>query len=170
MVTVGRVTKAQGMKGEVRVSLSEDSVDAFARHGALTAVREGVSPRRLSLESVRTHGRTVVAKFAEVSDRASAESLTGWDLQVPEEAMPSLAEGEFYIFQLEGLEVVTDAGECLGTLVEVLDLPAHDVYLVRRGDREVMLPATEEVVREVDLENGRMVVHLLDGLLDEPPG
>jgi 16S rRNA processing protein RimM len=165
-VTVGHVTKPQGLKGEVRVSLFDGSVDMFSRLRRMTAVKQGEPLRAVTLEAVRTHGRTVVARFIEATDRAAAESLVGCDLEVPEEDIPRLPSGEFYTYQLEGLEVVTESGEPLGTLEEVLGMPAHDVYVVREGDREVMLPATEEVIKEIDLEKGRVVVHLLEGLLD----
>jgi len=137
-VTVGRVTRPQGLKGEVRVSLFDGSVEVFRRLSRVTAVREDGPPR----------------------------ALVGCELEVPVEEIPSLAPGELYTYQLEGLEVIADTGERLGVLDEVLGLPAHDVYVVREGDREILLPATDEVIREIDLEKGHMIVHLLDGLLD----
>ncbi len=165
-VTVGRVTRPQGLKGEVRVSLFDCSVEVFRRLSRVTAVREDGPPRALTLEAVRTHGRAVIVKFAEAVDRSTAEGLVGCELEVPVEEIPSLAPGELYTYQLEGLEVIADTGERLGVLDEVLGLPAHDVYVVREGDREILLPATDEVIREIDLEKGHMIVHLLDGLLD----
>ena len=165
-VTVGQVTKPQGIKGEVRVSLFDGSVDVFRRLERVTAVREGDPARALTVDAVRTHGRTVIVKFAEAVDRSAAEGLVGYELEVPVEEMPPLSPGEFYTFQLEGLEVISDTGERLGILDEVLGLPAHDVYVVRDGDRELMLPATDEVIRDIDLEKGHMVVHLLEGLVD----
>ena len=165
-ITVARVTKPQGLKGEVRVSLFDGSVDVFSRLARMTVVKQGEPPRVVTLETVRTHGSTVIAKFVETTDRAAAESLVGCDLEVPEEDIPRLPSGEFYTYQLEGLTVVTETGEPLGTLEEVLDMPAHDVYVVRQGDREVMLPATDEIVKSIDLEKGLVIVHLLEGLLD----
>jgi len=164
-VTVGRVTKPQGLAGEVRVSIYGGSAEVLGGLRHVTALGHGTS-RELTLESVRTQGSAVIARFAEVRDRTSAEALVGWDLEVPEAEIPALEPGAYYTYQLEGLEVVTEAGVSLGVIEEVLDLPAHDVYVVRAGDRQVMIPATDEVVREVDLEKGRMVIHLLDGLLD----
>jgi 16S rRNA processing protein RimM len=164
-VTVGRVTKPQGLTGEVRLTLYGGSVEVLEGLRHVTAVGNGTS-RALTLESVEGRGQAVIARFAEVRDRTAAEALVGWDLEVPEAEIPALEPGAYYTYQLEGLEVVTEAGERLGVLEEVLDLPAHDVYVVRAGDRQVLIPATEEVVREVDLEKGRMVIHLLEGLLD----
>ena len=108
----------------------------------------------------------MILRFAEVADRTAAENLVGWELQVPAGEIPELPAGEYYTFELEGLEVVTESGDRLGVLEEVLDLPAHDVYLVREGEREILLPATEEVVKEIDLDQRRMVVHLIEGLVE----
>jgi 16S rRNA processing protein RimM len=166
IVTLGEITKPQGMKGEVRVNLFGGSVDVLERLQKMSAVRQGAPPRALSLESVRTQGRVVVLKFAEVTDRTAAENLVGWELQIPAGEMPELPSGEYYTFELEGLEIITESGDRLGILEEVLDLPAHDVYVVREGEREILLPATEEVVKEVDLDRRRMVVHLIAGLED----
>ncbi len=165
-ITVGRITRPQGLKGEVRVSLFDGSVDVFRALKRVTAVRSGSPPRDLTLEAVRVHGKSVMATFTEVSDRTSAESMVGFDLEIPEEELPALEPGEFYAYELEGLKVITDTGERLGVLEEVLGMPAHDVYIVRDGERELLLPATDEVIQEIDLEKGRMVVHLLDGLVD----
>jgi len=165
-VILGRVTKPQGLKGEVRVALLGGSADVFRQCAEVRAVREGTPERLLTLESIRVQGRVLVAKFAGVQDRAAAECLVGHDLEIAEDDVPDLPDGEYYTFQLEGLEVVTVAGERLGILEEVLDLPAHDVYVVRQEDREVLLPATEEVVKEIDLGRRRMVVRLLEGLME----
>ncbi|MCK4546502.1 MAG: 16S rRNA processing protein RimM [Candidatus Eisenbacteria sp.] len=165
-VTLGEITKPQGLKGEVRVNLSGGSVDVLEHVGRVTAVKGNASSRVLELESVRIHGRTVIVRFTGVGDRSGAEDLVGYELQVPESEIPDLGPGQYYTYELEGLEVVTESGDRLGVLEEVLDLPAHDVYLVRDERREVLLPATEEVVKKIDLANGRMVVHLLEGLLE----
>jgi 16S rRNA processing protein RimM len=166
IVTLGEITKPQGLKGEVRVNLFGGSVDVLEQLRTVSLVREGAPNQSLSVESVRTQGRVVILKFAEVADRTAAEDLVGAELQVPATEIPELPSGEYYTFELEGLEVVTEAGDRLGVLEEVLDLPAHDVYLVREGDREILLPATEEVVKEVDLDRRRMVVHLIEGLVE----
>jgi 16S rRNA processing protein RimM len=86
-------------------------------------------------------------------------------LQVPKDEAIPLEEGEYYLYQLEGLAVYTDEGEHLGELVEVLETKANNVFIVHGSRGEVLLPDTEEVVLEIDFENGRMKVHLLPGLL-----
>jgi 16S rRNA processing protein RimM len=86
-------------------------------------------------------------------------------VQVPLEDAVPLEEGEYYHFQLEGMDVVTETGEWLGRVGEVLRGGAHDVYLVRGPRGEILLPAVEDVILELDLEARKMTVHLLPGLV-----
>ena len=88
-------------------------------------------------------------------------------VQVPREEAIPLEEGEYYYFQLVGLTVETESGERLGRLAEVLETGANDVYVVRGPRGEVLLPAVEDVIRQVDLESRRVVVRLLPGMLPE---
>ena len=91
--------------------------------------------------------------------------LAGEWLIAPEEPVPDLPPGEYYHYQLVGLTVVTDQGEDLGTLQEVLVTGSNDVYVVQSASgEEILLPAVSQVIKQVDLSAGRMLVHLIDGL------
>lgn len=83
----------------------------------------------------------------------------------PTDSDPQLPPGEYYHYQLVGLTVITDHGENLGTIQEVLATGSNDVYVVTSDSgQEVLLPAIEQVIKEIDLASGKMLVHLLDGL------
>jgi 16S rRNA processing protein RimM len=104
-----------------------------------------------------------------VPDRSVAGALRGAYLYVPESEAVTLPPGEFFVHQIVGLTVVTLGGEVLGTIEDVLQTGSNDVYVVRQDGpdgREVLLPATKEVVREVDLDSKTMRVELLPGLVD----
>ena len=96
----------------------------------------------------------------------AAERFRNWQLAVPREQLPPLPEGQHYTFQLVGLQVVTESGERIGEIRQVLPMPAHDVYLVSTKEREILIPAVKEVVREVDLDRGQMSIRLVDVLLE----
>lgn len=98
--------------------------------------------------------------------RDAARALIGQALYVPEAEAVALPKGEYFVHQIVGLTVVTTAGEALGTVAEVLETGSNDVYAVRGPRGEVMIPALKEVIKEVDLAAGRMVVDPLPGLLD----
>ncbi len=163
-VVVGRVIRPHGVRGELRVEILTDYPERLPDRRMLYL---GSEARPYAVEGVRFHQGAVLIKLAGCDDRSAAEQLRGQWVQIPiEEAVP-LEEDEYYYFQVVGVEVVTDKGEALGRVVEVLDTGANDVYVIHGPRGEVLIPAIEEVVRELDLEARRMVVVILPGLLGE---
>lgn len=164
-LTVGQVSKPHGVRGEVRVIVHTDVPERFTW---LKEVYVAQQTRQLVVvEGARLHQNMVLLKLAGYDDRDAAGMLRGAWLQVPEaEAIP-LAEGEYFLYQLEGLTVVTDTGESLGTLLEVIETGANNVFRVDGPLGEVLLPDTREVILDIDFDNGRVLVHLLPGLLPE---
>jgi 16S rRNA processing protein RimM len=119
------------------------------------------------LVGVRRHRDALLLRLEGVTDREAAERYRDKLVYVSIDDAVPLEEGEYYLFQLWGLQVVTEDGRELGVLVDVLETGANDVYVVDGPCGEVLLPAIPEVVREVDVPGGQMLVHLLDGLLDD---
>jgi 16S rRNA processing protein RimM len=160
---IGEVMKPHGVRGEVRVMPHTDVPERFTW---LEIVYLGEkNPQPVAVETVRLHQNLVLLKLVGYDDRDAADSLRGQWLQVPmEEAIP-LEEGEYYLFQLIGLAVYSDEGEHLGELTQVLETGANNVFVVSGGERDILLPDTDEVIVEIDFENGRLTAHLLPGLL-----
>lgn len=115
------------------------------------------------VEESRAHKGGFLVKLAGVDDRDLADALRGVQVVVRRDQLMPLPENTWYVYELEGLQVYTEAGEHLGVLDEVLFTGGNDVYVVK-GEREILLPAIRQVIREVDVAAGRMVVHLLEGL------
>jgi 16S rRNA processing protein RimM len=127
------------------------------------------SPTPLRVEKARLHHNLAILKLAGIDSRTQADSLRGKLVQVPiEEAIP-LEEGEFFLFQLIGLRVETADGEHLGELTDILNTGANDVFVVRGSGQvgELLLPDIPDVVQEIDLESGRIVVAIPPGLREE---
>lgn len=164
-VRVGRVTRPHGLRGEVRVVAEGAFPELVMQLRTVWLVTPwGEEERRVA--SVRRAGSAFLAKLEGVDDRAQAERLRGAEVCVAEEDVPPLPEGTYYVSDLLGVEVVTEAGEFLGLLQDVLRGPTQDVYVVRGPRGEVLLPAVREVVREVRLEDRRITVRLLPGLVE----
>ena len=160
-VVVGTITKAHGLRGEVAVQVRSDNPDRFSVGSGMLLPDGGT----LTVSSVHQHGRVLLVGFAEVTDRTSAESLRGTDLSVPESWLPDLADGEYWPFQLQGCDVITDADRVLGTLVDVIPNPANDLWVARDEDgSETLVPAIRDVIVGVDLDARRVVVRDLPGL------
>jgi 16S rRNA processing protein RimM len=120
------------------------------------------------VRSIQPHGQQYLLLLEGVTGRGAADGYRGQELFLGRSDLPTLAAGTYYHWQIVGLEVVTEEGEALGRVTEILQTGANDVYVVQApGGAEILLPAIEPVVREIDLEAGRMRVHLLPGLREE---
>jgi 16S rRNA processing protein RimM len=168
-LTVGRILRPHGVRGELRVEVITGSPERLDQHAYffLASPDHPEAVRRYPVEKMRLHRGRLLLKLGGCDDRNGADELRGMLVQIPiEEAVP-LEEGEYYHFQLLGVRVETEDGEWLGQVVKVLETGAHDVYVVRGSRGEVLLPAVDELVLELDLDSKRMVVHLLPGMWAE---
>jgi len=163
-VQVGRILGPHALRGLVRVL---PLTDVPGRHQTLKRVllRTARTERFLDITSatVAKHGLWLV-RFEGIEDRTGAESLQGGELFIRDEELPALPEGRYYIHQIIGLRVVTVDGRELGPITEVLPTGANDVYVTAAG----LLPATDEVIKQIDLQAGTMLVAPLPGMIDEP--
>jgi len=158
------VLRPHGVRGELRVEILTDYPERLPSHRILYI---GPEPTPYQVEGVRFHRGAALIKLAGCDDRNAAEELRGQWVQISIEAAVPLEEGEYYHFQVVGVEVVTTEGEPLGRVAEVIETGANDVYVVHGPRGEVLIPAIEDVVRELDLEARRMIVEILPGLLEE---
>lgn len=171
MVQVGFVFRAHGMEGELKVN--PEHTDDPARFEELDTVYLGRTPRavtRHEIASVRyqetKRGTTVILGLADVASRSDAEAVIKQKV-FADEADLELADDEIFIHDLVGLSVVTEAGETLGTVANYMEMPAQDVFVVRRPEAgEAMIPAVEDFIVDIDLDGGRLVVRPIEGLLD----
>jgi len=161
-LVIGVVGKAHGIGGEVRVIPETDQPERFTWLQVVYVGEE--EPQPVVVESARVHQNTVLLKLTGYDDRDAAETLRGEWLQVPEaEAIP-LEEGEYYLYQIKGLSVVTEEGEALGELVDIIETGANNVFVIQGEQGQLLLPDIDEVILNIDFEIGRITVHLLPGL------
>jgi 16S rRNA processing protein RimM len=140
-VTLAVIIGAHGVTGEVRLKLFTESVDSVKAH-------KSFNDGALSLKSLRP-GNNIIARFAEITDRNGAEAARGTELTVPRDALPPLAEGEYYHADLLGLPCVSTAGEDLGVCIAIEDFGAGDVLEIKRADgSNFMVPMNEDAVPE----------------------
>ena len=162
-LAVGRIVRPWGVRGELKVEILTEDPARFER---LETVYVGPQFLPYRLERARLHQGAVLLKLVGCDDRNAAEVLRDLLVQVAmEDALP-LEEGECWVHQILGLEVWTTENDLLGLVREVLETGANDVYVVRdRGGRQVLIPALKSVVLEVNLDAGRMLVELPEGLV-----
>ena len=160
-VLIGRVIRPHGVDGILRVQPYSDNPNRFRPGSSIT-----IADTLWTLDSFRRlpDGYALLGLDGLDSD-ADGRKLTDEWLFAPIDTDADLEPDEYYHYQLVGLNVLTDEGEHLGALSEVLETGSNDVYIVRSTDgKEILLPAISQVIKKVDLATGTMLVHLLDGL------
>lgn len=164
-LAVGRIVGVHGMRGEVKVEPFTDFPERFDPGSVLLL---GDELEEVTVLSARPHKSNMLLLLSALSNRGDAERLRTQWLYVPEDEAAALDENAYWVHDILGMEVVTDEGETLGTVYDVLFTGANEVYVVRTPDspREVLLPATDEVVLAVDVPARRMTVHLLPGIFE----
>ena len=165
-LAVGQVLRPHGIRGELRVQVMTSYPERLGQHACfyLASPDHPEAAQRYRVEKMRWHRGVLLLKLGGCDDRNTAEQLRGMLVQIPfQEAVP-LEEGEYYHFQLIGVQVETESADLLGRVVQVLETGTHDVYVVRGAQGEILVPAVDDLVLELDLESKRMVVRLLPGM------
>ncbi|MHB0857897.1 MAG: ribosome maturation factor RimM [Anaerolineae bacterium] len=160
-LVIGRVIGARGVQGELKIKLETDDP---ARFHALRQVLMGETHQPFQVQRARVHLGQGLLTLRDIDNRDAAEQWRGALVYVAIENAAALEEGEYFYHQLVGLAVVTVQGEELGTLTEILATGANDVYVVRGSGGELLLPAIKDVIQQIDLEQGRMLVRIPEGL------
>jgi 16S rRNA processing protein RimM len=163
-LAIGKVVRAHGLRGELSMAILTEFPERFKTTEWVYLGNE-YEATAYRLQSYRWHQDNILLTLAGVTDRTQAEALRGQFVQVPLAEATPLPAGSYYLYQLIGLQVKTVTGEILGTITNVLETGANDVYIVKHNDQELLLPAIPDVVKHVDLTEQVMIVHVLDGLL-----
>jgi len=163
-LVIGKILRAHGVRGEVRVLPHTDNPKRFSWLDEVYVDER--DPKPIAIEGVRFHKELVLLKLVGYDFRDQTDTLKGEMLLVPMENAIPLEDGEYFLFQLLGLDVYTDEDQHLGVLKDVIETGANNVFVVNgEGKKDILLPDTKEVVTEIDFDNGRLTVHLLPGLL-----
>jgi len=162
-LVVGRILRPHGVRGELRVEVHTAYPERFALYRTLY-IGPTLVPYRIKKH--RFHKNLVLLTLDGIDDRTQAEALRGQWLQIAlEDAIP-LQKGEYYTYQVIGMQVTTDDGQELGHVIEMMETGANDVYIVQGPRGEILLPDIPTVILKVDVPGRQMTVHLLDGLVE----
>lgn len=166
MIAIGRITRAQGLRGEVNIEPLTDDPGRFSLLERVTVEKSDGLAQVMKIEKARVVKQRVILKLSDLTNRTEAEAWRGAEIKIPQHECLPLAAGSYYIFDLIGLQVVTAAGTVIGEITQVMDLPANDVYVVQSETREYLIPAISEVIKNIDLDAGLMTINPIEGLLD----
>lgn len=167
IIAVGRITGAHGIRGEVKLAPYAPLDGAVWK---TVHVRAGKDDRPVEVVRVRPNKGFLIIALRGLGDRNAAEALAGCELCMSKADLPELADDEYYYSDLVGAAVVTDDGKELGAVTGIIPTGSNDVLEVKGPLGTVLIPAIEDVVLEVDMESARIVVHLLEGLVEGEKG
>ncbi len=161
-ILIGKITSAVGLKGEVKVYNYSDSIEIYEETPQIY-----VGDELMDVISVRQQKNMVVLRLSGFTDRDAAERARGREIFVTEADLPELPEGQFYVRDLIGMQVVTEEGEDLGEVTDVIQNTAQDLFEVELPEgRKVLIPKVDAFVRRIDGEARTVTVRLQEGLLD----
>jgi 16S rRNA processing protein RimM len=165
MYIVGYVLKPHGIRGEIKINPVSPRPDRFKYLKKIYIRKETV--RSYSIQHLRISNNFVFLKLHQINSRTEAEELRNCEILIDEKQLIELETDEYFIHDLIDCTVQTEDGRYLGTLTDIWQNSSNDVYVVtdKRG-RELLLPAIKDVIKSIEIENKKIVVHILDGLFD----
>lgn len=164
-LVVGKLHRPFGLRGELLMGILTDFPERL-RPGGMVYVGDDHIP--LDIHAIHEHGRLLRMSFSGLTNPEEAGQYRNQFVYVRADDRPQLPQGEYYHHQIIGLHVVSDEGDILGILTNIIETGANDVYIVRtENDREILLPAIESVILDIDLERSEMRVRVLPGLIPE---
>lgn len=166
MYIIGKVLKPQGIKGEIKAEI----ITSFPGHFAelkQVHVKTDEKWQAYSIVYTRISNRFVFIKFEELNSIAEAEKLRNRFLYIPRSELTLLQDDEYYIHDLIGCSVYDENERLIGNITDVEEYSGNDVYLIKNStDQEFRIPAIEQVIKEIDISRKKVMIHVIEGLLD----
>ena len=162
---VGQIVNTFGIKGLVKVKAFTDELERFEELKKVYVCKKD-KLEEIEIEEVKYHKDMVLLKIKGIENMEDAEKLKGLYLKIDRKDAKKLPEGTYFIADLIGLDVYSDENELLGKLEDIFNSGANDVYVVKdKNGKQILLPGIPDVIKEIDLEQEKIVVHLLKGLI-----
>ncbi|WP_159886995.1 ribosome maturation factor RimM [Paenibacillus puerhi] len=169
LYTVGKIVNTHGIRGELKVVSETDfPAERFAKNSKLVFVDPNSGAKLpVTVESAREHKLMFIIRFQGFGNINEVEKYKGWLLKVEEQYLSELDQDEYYYHEIIGCSVVTEEGEVLGEIKEILSPGANDVWVIKRPQgKELLIPYIDEVVLDVNVKDKKVTVRLMEGLLD----
>jgi 16S rRNA processing protein RimM len=167
LLEIGKIVNTHGLRGEVKVVVWMDYPEDFEEIKTVY-LKTRKELKQLTVKNVKYQKNNLIVKFSEFNDINEVEQYKNCTLYADRDELGELPEGTHYIVDLIGLDVVDEDGAKIGVIADVFNTGASDIYDVKReGKKNLLLPVIDDVVKEIDIEGGKITVHILEGLDDE---
>ena len=159
-ITIGEILAPWGIKGKLKVRVVTDFPQRF-----IPSSKIYINRQPMTINNTEWHKGKAIIKLDTIDSFEDAQKLQGQPIEIHHSQVYSLPEGQYYHFQLIGLEVWTAQGELVGTVAEILTAASNDNYVVRGAKGEILIPAIEDVIKSIDLNKGCIIIEPIEGLL-----
>jgi 16S rRNA processing protein RimM len=167
LISFGKISKVHGLSGEVKLFPFSRQLDNISTLERIFIIKTpGSSPTELLITKRHIHKNSAVLKINGIDSIEEAEKLVGNVVHVEDADLIELEEDEYYWFDLIGLKVYTDKGEYVGTVESLIDRSLQSLLVVKNEEREHLIPLTEPIVQEVNLDESKIIINPVEGLLD----
>lgn len=165
---VGKIVNTHSLKGEVKVISSTDFEEQrFEKGTELLITRGNQVVKEVTVESYRTHKNNLLVKFVGIDSIEEAEKLKNLQIKIDSENIGELEENEYYFHEIIGCEVFDENGKSLGEISEILTPGANDVWVIKsQNGKEILIPYIEDIVKKIDVENKKIDIEVMEGLID----
>ena len=162
---IGQIVNTFGIKGFVKVNPFTDDLERFEELESVFVVKNK-ELIEMQIEEVKYHKHLVLIKFKGIDDINMAEKFKGCYIKISRDKARKLPEDTYFIADLIGIKVYDDNGNLLGKVDDIYNNKVHDIYVIKDDlGKQILLPSTKEVIKQVDVEKDRIVVHLIEGLV-----
>ena len=165
-IIIGKISKLKGIRGEIKVISLTDNFERFKLLKEISVVGKNDKLDIFEIENVAVTAKTVNLKLKGIDTRNQAQELKGREIVIDENQKLPLEEGNYYIYQIIGLKAIDENGEYLGELVNVLKNPGNDIFIIKKGKKEYLIPAVKEIINEIDIKNSKIIINKIEGLFD----
>jgi len=159
-ITIGEILAPSGVKGKLKVEVITEFPQRFTPSSKVY-----VNHQPMTIDSCTWHKGKAIIKLNAIDSIEDAQRLRGQLLEIHHSQLKPLPEGQYYHFQIIGLEVWTTQEKLLGNITEILTSKSNDTYIVHRDKKEILIPAIEDVIKSINLDEGRIIIEPIEGLL-----
>lgn len=170
LIAIGRIIKAKGLRGELKVESLSDTEHRFEFLESVFIEQKNGLIVTKTVETAKSNGNNVIVKLKDIDDRTAAEAYHGAYIYVDRRNIAPLTQDSYYIFELEGMDVIDTAGNKIGKVLRVDKYPANDVIIIGMEKEDIMIPAVKHCILSVDNQKNQMTVDIPDGLPVYPKG
>lgn len=167
LISFGKITKAHGLKGEVKLLPHSRSLHSFEEITKIfVEITASHTPEAFEIDKLRFHKNTAVLKLNGIDTIEEAERLRGRAVYIDDKELGKLEEDEYYFSDLIGLEAYTVDGEYLGKVEEVMERAIQSLLVIKNDDKELLVPLSEPIVKEVNIDTGKIIISPVKGMFD----